>query len=63
MKHFLTFLFFTVELLFIGCQKGDKLPEPTTEGLNTFACKINGKVWIANGISTGNKSLEVELSK
>lgn len=34
-----------------GCKpKEDILPAATTEGLNTFGCKINGKVWIANGI-------------
>jgi Family of unknown function (DUF6252) len=43
----------------------DILPAATTEGLNTFGCKINGKVWIANGIrndqGTVAKAIEVEF--
>lgn len=66
-RHFLLYLslLFAVGMLFItnSCQKKDALPEPTTEGLNTFACKINGKVWIANGIPTGNKAIEVEFKQ
>ena len=62
-RHFLLYpsLLFAIGMLFIAnsCQKKDALPAPTTEGLNTFACKINGKNWIANGIPTGNKALEV----
>lgn len=49
-----------------GCKpKEDPLPAPTTEGLNTFGCKINGKVWVANGIRNDQgpaaKAIEVEF--
>ena len=37
-----------------SCKSKEKsLPEPTTQGLNTFGCKINGKTWIAEGGSHG----------
>ena len=39
-----------VTLLFNSCKK-DPLPKPTSEGLNTFGCKINGEVWIPTGTS------------
>ncbi|MCP1385429.1 DUF6252 family protein [Runella salmonicolor] len=68
MKHFLKSLLLIVGGLFIvnGCKpKEDLLPAPTTEGLNTFGCKINGKVWIANGIRNDQgpaaKAIEVEF--
>ncbi|TXK18365.1 hypothetical protein FVR03_24150 [Pontibacter qinzhouensis] len=38
---FVPFLF-----LLIACE--DKLPKPTQSGSNTFACKLNGKAWIAD---------------
>lgn len=47
--------------------KEDPLPAPTTDGLNTFGCKINGKVWIANGIrndqGTPAKAIEAEYKQ
>lgn len=47
--------------------KKDLLPAQTTEGLNTFGCKINGKVWVANGIrndqGTAAKAIEAEFRK
>lgn len=39
----------TIALLFYGCGK-DPLPKPTTEGRNTFGCKINGKAWEPAGL-------------
>ncbi|GAB3342275.1 hypothetical protein GCM10027299_56970 [Larkinella ripae] len=52
-------------LLAVSCRKEESLPEPTTEGRNIFACKINGKAWIANGNPAGQphlvKPLEVEF--
>ncbi|WP_157585022.1 DUF6252 family protein [Runella zeae] len=70
MKNFLPLLFFLTFGLFTlnSCQpKEDALPAPTTEGLNTFGCKINGKVWIANGIrndqGTAAKAIEVEFKQ
>lgn len=52
--------------IFNSCKsREDILPAATTEGLNTFGCKINGKVWIANGIrndqGTAAKAIEVEF--
>lgn len=49
-----------------GSEEG-VLPEATSDGRNTFGCKINGKVWLANGASNENgpslKPLEVEFNK
>ncbi|RDB06753.1 DUF6252 family protein [Runella aurantiaca] len=68
MKHFLKSLLLIVGGLFIAnsCKpKEDLLPAPTTEGLNTFGCKINSKVWIANGIRNDQgpaaKAIDVEF--
>lgn len=36
-------------LFCISCGK-DSLPEPTSEGRNTFGCKINGKAWKPDGL-------------
>ncbi|MFN8348750.1 MAG: DUF6252 family protein [Spirosomataceae bacterium] len=70
MKHLLPPLLFTVWVLFVSgsCREKEKLPAPTTEGLNTFGCKINGKVWIANGMPTGagspwTKPIEIEFNR
>lgn len=45
----------------------DDLPAPTTEGLNTFGCKINGKPWIADGVRNDQgpaaKAIEVEYKQ
>ncbi|MDR6196409.1 DUF6252 family protein [Siphonobacter sp. SORGH_AS_0500] len=35
-------------LLVTNCNQ-EKLPPETQSGNNTFACKVNGKVWIPNG--------------
>jgi hypothetical protein len=47
-------LLFTL-CLFTGvtfaCNK-DRLPRPSQEGKNIFACKVNGKVWIPKGSSS-----------
>lgn len=42
-------------LLLAACD--EKLPEPTTKGANTFACKVNGESWIpdAGGSFMGKK--------
>jgi hypothetical protein len=53
-------------LMVASCKpKEDALPAPTTDGLNTFGCKINGKVWVANGIRNDQgpaaKAIEVEF--
>ncbi|WP_439581702.1 DUF6252 family protein [Dyadobacter bucti] len=34
-----------------GCQK-EKLPLPTQEGKNIFACKVNNEIWIPKGSSS-----------
>ena len=52
----------------MGCKsQQDALPPPSTEGLNIFACKINGKSWIANGRSNdqgpSGKPIEIEFRK
>ncbi|GAB3999800.1 hypothetical protein GCM10028807_51060 [Spirosoma daeguense] len=67
MNHFLKSLLLVAWGFFIAnsCKsKEDPLPAPTTEGLNTFGCKINGKTWIANGIRNDQepaaKAIEVE---
>lgn len=46
---------FGLSLLLCGCD--EKLPEPTTKGANTFACKVNGKSWIPDvgGSFSGKK--------
>lgn len=67
MNSFLkSLLLVTWTLLIVNsCKPKDALPAPTTEGLNTFGCKINGKVWIANGIRNDQgpaaKAIEVEF--
>lgn len=42
-------------------------PEITTEGLNTFGCKINGKEWVPcvdfNGLVVGIKPIEARLTE
>ncbi|WP_347156396.1 hypothetical protein [Pontibacter chitinilyticus] len=48
-------------LLLSSCE--EKLPEPTTKGANTFACKVNGKAWIPDaGGSFSGKKLSVLYS-
>lgn len=37
---------FCLLILLSACD--EKLPEPTTKGANTFACKVNGEFWIAD---------------
>lgn len=48
----------------VECQNTDcelaKLPPPTTDGLKTFGCLINGKAWIAKG--TNPPSIQVKYS-
>lgn len=66
MNYFLTSLLLVGLFIANSCKsKEETLPAPTTEGLNTFCCKINGKVWIANGIrndqGTAAKAIEVEF--
>jgi len=70
MKYFLQPLTLLLFGLFIlnSCEpKEDALPAPTTEGLNTFGCKIDGKVWIADGIRNDQgpaaKAIEVEFKR
>jgi len=70
MKYLVKSLLLIVWVLVIAnsCKpKGEALPAPTTEGLNTFGCKINGKVWLANGIRNDQgpaaKAIEVEFKK
>lgn len=49
-----TLLVLTASLiLFAGCKKEDKLPTPTHSGANTFACKIDGKVFSVSGVIGG----------
>lgn len=68
MKYFLKSVLVVAWGLLIAnsCKsKEDALPAPTTEGRNTFGCKINGKVWIANGVNNEQgpsaKPIEVEF--
>ncbi|GAB3971282.1 hypothetical protein GCM10028806_21000 [Spirosoma terrae] len=68
MNYFLESLLLVAWGLLIanGCKpKEDTLPAPTTEGLNTFGCKINGNVWIANGVRNDQgpaaKAIDVEF--
>ncbi len=72
MKRRFKSLFFAVGVLLMmdGCQTKDSLPEPTMEGRNTFGCKINGKVWIADGMpagmppgTPGGKPIEVDFKR
>lgn len=42
--------FITITGLICNSCGKDPLPEPSTEGRNTFGCKINGKVWKPNGL-------------
>ena len=62
-------LFFTSWMLLamVGCESEDTLPAPTSEGRNTFGCKINGKAWVPNGVSNEHgpsaKAIEVEFTK
>ena len=70
MHYFLKLLMLVTWGLFIAnsCKpKEADLPAPTIEGLNTFGCKINGKVWIANGIRNDQgpaaKAIEVEFKQ
>lgn len=70
MNHFFKSLLFAALALTITVSCKDKdgdLPAPTTEGLNTFGCKINGKVWIANGATNdpgpAGKAIEVEYEQ
>ncbi len=64
LKVFLIAVF--VGTLSHGCKSDEEsLPAPTSQGLNTFGCKIDGKVWIANGLSNESgpsaKAIEAEL--
>jgi hypothetical protein len=59
----LTASFICCSLLFHSCTKTPDEPEPdptptpctnclppiTTEGKNTFGCKVNGKIWLPKG--------------
>ena len=45
MKHLYKFTFLLLTVLFIACK--ENLPDPTQNGSNTIACKVNGKAWIA----------------
>lgn len=70
MNYFFKSLLFAAFVLtvFHSCKDKDgDLPAPTTEGLNTFGCKINGKVWIANGATNdpgpSAKAIEVEYQQ
>ncbi|MBD2701838.1 hypothetical protein IC229_14395 [Spirosoma sp. BT702] len=70
MNYFLKSLMLVAWGMFMAnsCKpKEDPLPAPTTEGLNTFGCRINGKVWIANGIRNDQgpaaKAIEVEFKR
>lgn len=44
--------FFVLIFLFTACD--EKLPEPTSQGANTFACKVNGKPWIPDASRSFN---------
>lgn len=54
-------LIFPVLLFTVSCSKEksdeDKMPPFTETGANTFACKVNGKVWVAQqeGLSFSEK--------
>ncbi|MCF2447087.1 DUF6252 family protein [Dyadobacter sp. CY345] len=68
MNYFLRALLIIVFVSAIsnGCKSDEEsLPAPTSEGLNTFGCKIDGKVWIANGLSNESgpsaKAIDAEL--
>lgn len=53
-------LLLLLPLLFLLCACEEKLPKPTQVGSNTFACKLNGKTWIADrgtGFNTNKVSL------
>ena len=45
------FTLFLLSGVLFACDK-ERLPEPSQEGKNIFACKVNGKVWIPDGSSS-----------
>lgn len=55
MKIKLNLLLFFILILFYGCKKNEnpcaalteKLPNLTSQGNNTFGCKVNGEDWVA----------------
>lgn len=48
MKAFLNILTsLLILVIFGGCEKGPELTPITQDGRNTFSCKVNGKVWVA----------------
>jgi hypothetical protein len=44
-------LLFVLPLLLGGCEKEEEFPPATQEGKNTMAFKLNGREWIASGVS------------
>lgn len=63
-----TLLIVTVGMILNSCElmkpKPLALPEATQTGENTFGCKVNGEIWVANGNSNyrsiASKSYNVE---
>lgn len=52
-------------LLLSSCSKLDyrqRLPDETTEGKNTFGCKLDGEVWVAFARETLDREIEPEFS-
>ena len=52
MRQLIILITVGITLNFAGCKKelGDELPPLTSEGKNTFGCKIDGIPWIPKGI-------------
>ncbi len=49
-----------LSLLFLLSACDEKLPKPSTKGANIFACKVNGKSWIADaGGSFSGKKISI----
>jgi hypothetical protein len=58
MKKYLFFLLVLLALTSVKCSKQsqeDQLPPITTNGANTFGCKVDGKVWLPYGGWNVNK--------
>jgi hypothetical protein len=46
----ITILIFLLSSFFTACSDDEEeLPSITAHGANTFGCKINGQIWVANG--------------